>query len=560
MNYERTMLAKRIATLGIPPKDPAEYAAWVKGEGHLNLLRDNAKEDELAVFAMDKHAIIHTVVVNKDDVYNMDRNTLLYWNGNFSDPIADYGTDQESDFRIFQNDSLWKHESLSNPRRLVFRRKFEGSRDRHYYEIRQEYAHLADIHWRPERHAYCRFDELGDWEDVVTVTQGDDAGLDLVTFKRQQLEHLLIASNSVLVRTFVLDLYPLDHALKWTAEFETVHEDAEFFYRRKIEDGKGGYYQGVQIIPPRPSISLRYWDHFGRTREENEYVKFMAYDFRNGRITNISTNPSATTAHPSPENDLPHTLSPAFFHPDVLSKYKNDPDKYTIQEYSRSIICRGGLTLRSYDVNEAGQISAYICDLQRMPYKEQQHWKIHNEEPKTGISPRAVTSDFEGKFSDITTPLEDLLRIMRRWININVEWWQPREKELIDNIHLPNNRQEWARSLSNLDKLVIEGLKSDAFYTILVNENKAKKVNKKHSLRLAKLVLIHYRLLDDGQELKGLEMVRLIRNKCVAHPRGSTARKLESKALEEHETFSGHFEHICKETIRDLGLIEKAFR
>ncbi|WP_446808486.1 hypothetical protein ACH50O_14495 [Methylomonas sp. 2BW1-5-20] len=91
-------------------------------------------------------------------------------------------------------------------------------------------------------------------------------------------------------------------------------------------------------------------------------------------------------------SDLPFATSPAFFRPEVLLKYKADPDKYQIE--SRSIHCRGGWFLKSFDINEAGQVHAYLCDLSHLPYAEQLYWKSFNEPPKAGISTRAYRSDF----------------------------------------------------------------------------------------------------------------------------------------------------------------------
>ena len=122
---------------------------------------------------MDPHTLIHAVAVSEDSIRKLDRNVLLYWSGNPFSPCASYGHDKESGFEINRDNSLWHHESLSDARQLVFGRELEGSKDGSRYEILQEYAHLAGIHWRPERHAYCRFDELGDWEHVVSVTRDD---------------------------------------------------------------------------------------------------------------------------------------------------------------------------------------------------------------------------------------------------------------------------------------------------------------------------------------------------------------------------------------------------
>ena len=560
-SHEHTRLRERITLLDTLPKNHSDYATWVKAVGHLGLLRDNVK-DELVVFAAGKHTLIHAVAVSEDNLRSLDRNMLLHWGGNPYSPCASYGRDKEGNFKIYRDVPLWRHESLSDVRQLVFGRELEGSKDGSQYEILQEYAHLADIHWRPEQHAYCRFDELGDWEHVVSVTQDVNPRLDLVTFKRQQLDQFLMVSNSALVRTFEFQLYPFDGSVNWTADRETVTEDTSFFYNRIIEVDKAGHYRGVQIIYPSPSsIRLLSQAISGQTtRKESEYAEFTALDWRHKRIADISTSPSATTNHMVPENDSPYALSPAFFRAEVLSKYKNDPDKYTIDEEHRSISCRGSWYLRSYDVNEAGQIHAYIYDLQHLPYREQQYWKSFNEKPKANISQRSVANDFEGIFFDSTTPLEDLRSIVRRWSEMKVQWWQLREIGLVENIHVPNNRNEWAQSFSNLDKLIIGGFNSDVvLYTLKTMGKDQAKYKKDKSILLMEKVLVHQGVLATGTRLDGLRTVRLIRDKCGAHPRGSDAIALEKKAEEEYGSHSAHFEAVCEKVVTELSMIERVF-
>lgn len=66
------------------------------------------------------------------------------------------------------------------------------------------------------------------------------------------------------------------------------------------------------------------------------------------------------------ESDLPFQTSATFFRPEARLKYKTDPDKYQIE--GRSIHCRGALFLKSFDINAAGQVHAYLCDLNLLPY------------------------------------------------------------------------------------------------------------------------------------------------------------------------------------------------
>ena len=78
-----------------------------------------------------------------------------------------------------------------------------------YFEVSQDYSHLSEAHYLPEHSAYCRFDERGDLEQIVTVSSKtpDDDDLSLITFKRGPLEAYLAASSSALVRMFDFTLF-----------------------------------------------------------------------------------------------------------------------------------------------------------------------------------------------------------------------------------------------------------------------------------------------------------------------------------------------------------------
>jgi hypothetical protein len=99
-------------------------------------------------------------------------------------------------------------------------------------------------------------------------------------------------------------------------------------------------------------------------------------------------------------------LSPAFFKPEVLLKYKADSDKYSLA--GRSISCRGGWSLQTYDINDAGQVHTYLVYLRNLPHEEQLYWKSYNEKPKRTISNRAFTTDFEGTSHTEYDPVESL--------------------------------------------------------------------------------------------------------------------------------------------------------
>ena len=561
-------LIERIENLDKVPDDVTEYATWIKADAHLKFLRENAREDELVIYGVDSCTFIHTVVVSQKSLSSIDHDDLLRWDGNPFSSLAGYEAVKGQEGVWIERGTDWGAETLRGAQQLVFARHFEGlnTKDALYHEILQEYLHLTEIHWRSEQRAYCRFDENGDFDHIVSVTPKEDEGsVTLVTFKREPLEQYLAVTNSVLVRMFDFTLlrrgndFSFSH---WPNGPEDVcRESVDFFYRQKIDPGKAAYTTGVQIIPlSRPKseiLSSMQESWFGR--KEGPYVEFIAHDWRNKCITKISTDPDATTNYfEASENSLPFELSIAFFGPDVLAKYKADQDKYTIM--SGMISCRNAWELRSYHVNEAGQVHAYICDLRKLPHKEQLYWLSFNEKPKAGISKSVIETDFMGEWPSVANPLHEVLYIAGEWHRLDVTWWKLVDEDLLRSVSTPltNSRQEWAKAFSDLSKLVIEGFQVKAIRAKLREMGIAFDKDEK-SLSLIERFLIGRCELGAGERLSGLREVHLIRSKVSAHSGGSDAVNLANQALEAHDTYAAHFESVCKTVAEELKLIEQAF-
>ena len=562
-NYEHTNLIKGIARLDNVPEDPAEYAAWIKADGHLDLLRDNAKEDELIIYGCGDHTFINAVVVREKNISPLDKGDLLGWSGNPFDVWVCYtyceGTVEDW---IERNNNTWGCKTLDGAQQLVFGRTFEGRTGKggSNLEILQEYVHVTEMYWCPERNAYCRFDENGDFDPIVSITQNRDRGDEtLVSFKREPLELYLAATNSVLVRMFVFTLYNRNFHAWPDGPEKVINVSDDFFYRQRVNPGKAGYTRGVQIIrPSRPKAEIFSSLETGWSGEkEREYVEFLAYDSRNKRIANISTDPAATTKYIEAQNNsLPYELSPVFFRPDVLLKYKADSDKYTVKP--NNIYCRGAWRLRDYVFNEAGQVQVYICDLQNLPYREQLYWKSHNEKPKPGISEWAFSNHLR---DDGVNPdsLVEVLSIARMWNEFEVTWWKIREEALVERVHTPrtSSRIEWANAFMDLSKLINEGFMVTAIRKGLEELNIAFDKGDK-SIALLEKFLHGQGMINDGQKLVGLKTVQHIRS-TFAHSSGHKAHDLANNALEKHGTFSAHYESVCETVAPELKLIEEAF-
>lgn len=566
-NYTHKKLAETIATLNRIPADAGEFSEWIKADAQLAFLRENALSDEVVIHAIADYTFIDSIVVPNELLAKMSLADLAQWGFDSHSPIASYVYGGGKDEMWIERGVRRGYDGQQNGTQLVFSRTFEGwsGPGRNYVEVNQEYTHLAEIHWREEKRAYCRFNHRGDLEPAVSVTMHDDKGsnMTLVTFAWEPLEEYLSVYNAALVRRFDFTLLRRESFGGWPQEPpEDVHESEEFFYHRKILPGYAAYTAGIQIIRPhRPEKVVKKnikdgW--FGS--KDKRYAEFIAHDWRNNRIVTVSTDPSATTNYfEAKDNTLPFELSPAFFRPEVLSKYKTDRDKYTLGE--REITCRAAWHLRGFDVNQAGQVHAYIGDLRKLPYEEQLHWVAHNEPPKASISQRAYVNDFKGEFVHFSEPPAQLLTAIRRWHDTKVLWWKLRDEKLLDRVNTPltTSRDEWAEAFMDLAKLVIEGFETTPIRQSLDAAQLGYDKDKDRTIALLEKLINKGRAPEEMEKLTGLRTVQNLRSKAKGHAGGTEADELAYEAEGEHGSFANHFKHVCELVLNDMKKIEGAF-
>lgn len=566
-NYQHKKLIEAITRLDEVPETPEAFSEWIKAEPHLSFLRQNAEADNLVIFASDEYSFVHTVAVPNDRLKSINREDLMGWNFNPYRSYASYVSgDRRDDMWVERGLSMTGTQTLEGALQLIFGRTFEGwsGPGRTYYELHQEYAHLAGIHWRPEMRAYCRFNDHGDIDPLVSITTRDDKGSNmvLVSFKWQPLEEYLAVSGASLVRMFDFTLLRRSEFSGWSnGAPEELQESNHFFYRRKVMPGYAAYTRGVQIIRLRRDKNAIFTGIMqGESgQKDKKYAEFTAYDWRNTRVTKISTDPSATTNYFTAKgNNLPYELSPAFFRPEVLLKYKADRDKYTVGE--RDVSCRAAWRLEAIDVNEAGQVHAYICYLRRLPYAEQLHWLSFNEPPKASISQRAFINDFQGRFVSFKEPLRQVLSIVQRWREERVPWWTLRDEKLLERVNTPltPSRDEWAEAFMGLSKLVVEGFELKPIRKKL-DTAKVPYDEQEQSIALLEKLLNKCDTSGTIRRLVGLRTVQLVRSKIKGHAAGNEANKLANDALMEHESFTNHFRNICAQVAEELETVEKLF-
>ena len=553
------------------PESEEEFLRWTKLQDGEGLLLGDITTDEVVLFASMASVYMHAIITPRAQLEPPDVEDLLAWNFGTNEGwgICISGSDPPAiRLEAPMTDGLGA-KSLEGSEKLIFWRRLEGVPGRESYcEISQKFTHILDLHWMRERQAYCQLDEHGDIEDVLRIIQldkeKDGVGGTVVCCNREAVDHYLHLTQSVLVRTFDFSRFRLGSFNGWPTEME---EDKgkigrQVFYQRNVTPGYAGYMRGIQLIEPRLSYADFRQSYSWGKEEDRDYASFIAHDWRNGQVAEISSAPSATTTYFAQKEGLAFELSPAFFRPEVLSKYKADSEKYQLND--RTISCRGAWYLKTYDINEAGQVHTYLRYLRNLPYTEQLHWKAYNEKPKGPISKRAIKTDFEGRWDLNPEPLTDLRSLLRRLVEDGVEWWKLPDERLLEQVQYPASASgdEWGDEILRLSQLLVEGIQKKWLRTKAMELGMPKEESGQiGSIKLAKECI--QRLGIDGEEAKSiiepLDKLQRFRSKATKAHRSGKVQEVRSSILSDHGSYREHFKALCRECYDAFESINAVF-
>ncbi len=553
-------IRERISRLLIPPEESSRYDSWLEQADFIGFLEENAKEDQVIVYASASYDLVtacptslflYSILAPEADVSSPDVDDLLKWSINRETAWSmwEEGRDVRIESSLRDNDSR----SLAQGEHILFTRSFGGVRELNYYmEIGQKFSHLCGIHHMPERKAWCRLNRHGDIENVVREVEIPPSGKyrckgRIVLFNRDVLEIYAALNEMALVRMFDFDRFCNYGTSDFKERAEKSNNDQNIFYCYGKDPGNRSYTRGVQIIPTtisKKEAAKRIYGDFNEGEHQQE--KFIvARDFENKKIEEISYE------------DGMH-FETTFFRPEVLSKYKADLEKYNFEE--NQIGCRGSWYLEFYDINEIGQVYAFLKYLSYLPHEEQLHWKQFNEEPKAPIPHHVIEAVLLGKPSSYYSPLASLKNKLR---NLQCEWWKMPSPDAINKAQyqVTGSNDEWREEFLNLDQLLIEGFEEKWL------RGKAKELGRapeqsSRSLKLLEECLIGLGFEEDHARsiVSPLREVQYLRTKLKGHASGESAQRLKKEAFEEHGSYLEHYKNLAVRCDEAILILTEAFQ
>ena len=378
---------KEFLEIAVPPSNPD--AAWLEGaESAVDYLVSNGRAGEIILFSNVGQTYINAVLIPQSNLTFEAVEQLEYA---YIDPMAQWALGYVSGGgqpdRMYLSGPLEDRcQALDGGEQLIFRRHFTGvDKGPPRTELSQRLVQALDLYFMEEHNAYCRLDSHGDVEPIIKLHDlsrlATQSGAMLVTIEAEQLHRYMAVTETALAVKFDFTRYrPNGSFSGWHEPDRGQHTGKDISYHTGVEAG-ASFANGALMVRPiltKEMMIARYRREWDGT--DKQYATFKAYDWKNKRTTEASCAPTALASYFDEGSPLPYQTTPAFFRPDVLLKYKSDPEKYTLEH--RSIAARGGWYLKSYDVNEEGQVHAYLYDLATLPYSEQLYWQSFNEWPK----------------------------------------------------------------------------------------------------------------------------------------------------------------------------------
>ena len=450
---------------------------------------------------------------------------VMDWN--FSH-IVQYGfsySPRSSAPRVELEDSLstgsYVLDSGLNP---IFLRTFEGCSERSsYMELNQRISHILNVHWIQNQQAWCEFNDRGELDNIIRFKETED--LKIATVRGRQLEELLFIYDATLIRVFDVNrphlFYPNSDSTE-NPEYPTIDDD--IFCRRVLSRDEFGtpcysYIRGFQLIrsaEKRESVWARITGS-----EPRHYESFIIQDWRNNCVSEWTSDPQQLGNY-FVDSGLPFETSPAFFHSDVMLKYRQDPTRFQVS--LGWMHCRGSWSIR-YSQAEDGQIWAFIKDLATLPHQEQLHWKAYNEEPTMGLTDEDYRQQILGEFTDHYNPLRSLRDCLLGFPTKDdggnkVVLWRfrslPTTRDLNSlNYMFTNSQLEWETQILRLAHIIIEGFEKGAIERCARYAGCSDKAL--GSIRQLDRLLERHDCTVRAAIIEPLDEVQNIRSKAVAH-------------------------------------------
>lgn len=291
-------------------------------------------------------------------------------------------------FEMSGNGTVYKSSLVDKDEEpLLFYREFYGVAS-NYIEVSQEFILLNNLRYDRKHKSYFAMYDSGEQEEAIKY--GDDF---TIKIKAKFLKRYAAAKQLAIVLQFdiktnfsgQLSDYGLEEFRETIACKDICYSIVGGEYR--TPDTVFSRILGKKIIAPEPIENCGFWPY----EKEKKYEDFIIGSDKNGNSISYTCNPNCLNNYFGSNPSAPMYLTPVFFSREVLHKYYDNPDLYSISDGRLSCRSLWGVEI---DNHHRDVVSVFLGDLGRdLPEVEQKHWKNYNILTDETISGVTVARD-----------------------------------------------------------------------------------------------------------------------------------------------------------------------
>jgi hypothetical protein len=441
---------------------------------------------------------------------------------------------------------------------IILVRDFHGVKPS-YKEVSQEFVHFHNLYYDAGKSRYIKIYDDGREEEVVLLSNNE------IKVKLKHMKQFLAFKDMCLgiyyETTRFIDVNTEDIDLeKEGAEFDQREGLYHFGLWYRNENFFNNHKAFSRLLGKKIITGMRKEDTgIYPFEEERRYQEFIIGQDENGKDVVFTCNPDKLANFFGKNADAPQFVTPVSFSKDVLHKYYDEPDKFSIEDgYLRC----GGLWGLRIDNHHGDYVIVLLGDLGYLSHDEQLYWRHYNIPPTGTFSETIFKRYFLAQFAEPETV--DLVfankfeHLQHKWIK-KFGWniFKPLnegDEYHLSGLHVPlkDTQVEFDTQILSLTKVIIDSLNEEEF---------KKSVEEDISSLPGISKLEKYLNANDYEDYH--EHVKFLRNLQRLRSTGSAHRKSDNyiKATQEFgldkKNFIETFTEILRRAIAFLDYLDK---
>jgi len=444
---------------------------------------------------------------------------------------------------------------------LIICRSFHGIKPS-YVEISEEFRHFHHLYLDKKMNRFILIDNAGNDHVIIADNQ------DCIQIRLKEIKQFLAIKEMNLAIFFDcrIDSTLSLSELGLNEGSQDYNEDSLKYSRsygdfRLFGDPKSFCrIWGKKIIPGFTKEKSGFW---GFTEEKpKQHVDFIIGVDKHGEDVMYSSGPGGLSNRNFDKNPTtPDYLTPVFFKKEVLDKYYQQPDKYSVED---SYLRCGGLWGAQMDNHHADKVIIWLGDLGRdLPYVEKLHWKSFNIQPTGRVSSTffnrqicAIPTDtdqpdilFKHKYAELLKHSQKKLC----WLLLLP--LAPEDQHYFQSLRIPSTSDQKAfdEIIQGLTKTLIDSINEKQLKQLIPKD---KRGEIKGSISRLEYVLQDVEVRDYEIHIQFLRDLQGLRSSGSAHRKGSKYQEVVTRLGLGDTPFSEFSRCLFEKATEYLGVLE----